>query len=861
MDLAIKVNTKKNELIESCKGAGYLFYAVLLILLLTNCDNPPRNIKLVTYNVQQSSPNSHDGEYYDENGNALDDEDRATLIANRIRIMDADVVALNEVFDEDSRQIFSDIVGKTFPFHVDYIGGDSDPEDSGLMLFSKHPFLPLGNIPGDLKIDEGDIELVSPTGKTEDAKDLVAFVSFDQGCSEYDCYADKGAAMVKLENIFTQNPFVVVFSHTQASYGSDDTDDTDETVEERRKQFRQIASMLKETLVPAVPVTNDQGITVTAHDLSALQRMPVFILGDLNVDGNPWHSFGPGKASLDTEWQRLFGPSSSGSDLQFFNCGDATVCAIDVQNPTTKFVELIPSFIESWAFDTDSADLGRTSGRDPFVFDYEQAEDKAKGQRLDYILYRGPSVAHKDGYLEFPMIPQHLTTEWAIAGKNGIFSDHLPIAGNFLLTEDDVVPSYCTPLLAREVSVPNSNPKQLELALSIEIPGAMQWIKLNDSSATYSIATSPDIGFEIYKPYDLSRPIEFIEKKEEYTNQRTGEVLPANTGIYQLTSPPYYIRTFAKFKDGVHNRVFDGDYFMFIREHRCTGPDDYCKLSPSDSVSVQLPNKPVNPDDQLWFLFETDQSDKGDFPRLEFCLEREFASTNFEFGIAETIAPYAQLSPNPLIDPATSDGGKKVSFATDSLPGENTTGSETIAKAYFLTVKRMNNPTVLIEVEVSFTTNLTYFSPIALHCIQEEDDPSANDEIFFYLDMDGAPKLTDGNALALVNSGQLPYLAPINEAEDGGKPYPLNKIGVRKFINFLAVGLIEEDDQNGEYESDDLQVFRGFQNNWKIDTLARKSGPTPIQNFAWRDIDNPEDKDHDDTEYSYIMTYRLRHEQ
>ena len=408
--------------------------------------------------------------------------------------------------------------------------------------------------------------------------------------------------------------------------------------------------------------------------------------------------------------------------------------------------------------------------------------------------------------------------------------------------------------------MPDGTVKQRELALSIEVPGAMQWIKLTDSSATYSIATSPEIGFEVYKPYDLSRPIEFIEQKDEYTNQRTGEVLSANTGIYQLSSPPYYVRTFAKFQDGAHNRIFAGDYFMFIREHQCTGPDDYCKLSPADTLQVQYPNKPIKAEDRLWFLIETDQTDKGDFPRLEFTLERDSVSTNFEFDIYEKQAVSAPISPSPLIDLETSDQGQKISMAAESLAGESSTGSITVAKPYFFTVKRLNNPNTPIEVEVSFTTNLTYFTAIALHCIQEEDDFTANDEIFYYLDIDGAPKLTEANAPGFVNAGQLAYFAPINEAEDGGKPYPLNIVGVRKFINYLAVGLIEEDDNDGEYEADDLEVFRGMGENWKIDFLPRPSGPTNLREFAWRDIDNPMDKDHNDTEYSYIMTYRLAHE-
>src|SRR5688500_10807058 len=70
-------------------------------------------------------------------------ERRAREIARNLLDGDVDVIALQEVFDSDAADVFEDMLAPAFPFYVKYLDTDGiDVEgDSGLMLFSKFPFL------------------------------------------------------------------------------------------------------------------------------------------------------------------------------------------------------------------------------------------------------------------------------------------------------------------------------------------------------------------------------------------------------------------------------------------------------------------------------------------------------------------------------------------------------------------------------------------------------------------------------------------------------------------------------------------------------------------------------------------------
>ncbi len=203
-------------------------------------------------------------------------EDNAEQAAQELISLGLDVIALGEVFDESARDILSLRMATAGYVHqvrklddalvVIEIGGDApegpfpmieleDPikfnlEDSGLMLFSRFPFVPL---PNDDYQANGDY--------LEATTDEVAFVRFS-ATADYDMLSAKGAGLVRVQNPSSGEIYTVVFSHMQADYAPDYYFDV------RAEQFEDIRRMIINTLG-----TDD------------LSQNSVFFLGDFNVKG------------------------------------------------------------------------------------------------------------------------------------------------------------------------------------------------------------------------------------------------------------------------------------------------------------------------------------------------------------------------------------------------------------------------------------------------------------------------------------------------------------------------------------------------------------------------------------------------
>lgn len=79
----------------------------------------------------------------------------ADHIAARIKDGNYDVIALNEVFDEEARNVFIQRLGPAYPHRITKLYGSANhQEDSGLMLFSRFPFAPLPQ-PNDFQVNTG----------------------------------------------------------------------------------------------------------------------------------------------------------------------------------------------------------------------------------------------------------------------------------------------------------------------------------------------------------------------------------------------------------------------------------------------------------------------------------------------------------------------------------------------------------------------------------------------------------------------------------------------------------------------------------------------------------------------------------
>lgn len=199
-------------------------------------------LKVMTWNVQQLAIGAPDGSK----------KTRAGRVARAILDLplreQPDVIAFNEVFDEDGRIRLLRMLKGDYPHFIkmlEHPGLDVE-EDSGLMLFSKLPFLPL------------------PTGGTWFFEPFKATAPVDVSSKNFDALAAKGVGVVRVAG--PANPTTIAFTHTQASYDAANSEHADV----RAKQLNFIREVL---------------LKVADGDL--LNYANSVIIGDLNVKGDP----------------------------------------------------------------------------------------------------------------------------------------------------------------------------------------------------------------------------------------------------------------------------------------------------------------------------------------------------------------------------------------------------------------------------------------------------------------------------------------------------------------------------------------------------------------------------------------------
>ena len=218
-------------------------------------------------------------------------EDRAKQIGAAITMTNQkfDIVAFNEVWDEDTKDVLEHTLGSIYPNYVKYIsksgpdliqlkkdwgflGGDF--EDSGLMLFSKFPFQKLPFVKDDYEASDY---------KPFWIKKQLAFKEFhDCAFAIEDCRAAKGAALIQVKLPSTRL-LDVVFAHTQADSGSSTHADV------REKQLADVQDVLETTMGKSFTSwTNDEWLVA---------------LGDLNING-----LGGGSARY-SDYRQIFWPT------------------------------------------------------------------------------------------------------------------------------------------------------------------------------------------------------------------------------------------------------------------------------------------------------------------------------------------------------------------------------------------------------------------------------------------------------------------------------------------------------------------------------------------------------------------------
>lgn len=174
-----------------------------------------------------------------------DPEGRARAVVRAIFDLPAreqpDIIAFNEAFSEDARPVLIRELKAKYPHIIEKLehpGKDAE-EDSGLMLFSKLPFLPL---PG------GDDHL---------------YKAFSRAAGT-DAKAAKGVGIVRVNGPF--EPTTIAFTHLQASYDAANT----ENAAIRTDQISFVRQMLLDLA--------NGNVQDYANSL---------IIGDLNIKGDP----------------------------------------------------------------------------------------------------------------------------------------------------------------------------------------------------------------------------------------------------------------------------------------------------------------------------------------------------------------------------------------------------------------------------------------------------------------------------------------------------------------------------------------------------------------------------------------------
>lgn len=485
-----------------------------------------------------------------------------TILADTSRF---DIIAINEAWDEDAKQV---LIGKLSHDYPNYVGKIDAPlvklrpqairdaitsldpaaavaiygqpiekidgEDSGLMLFAKKDFdfLPL---PDDsFKWGSGD-------GETLDATGEVGFTLYEH-CGGVDCLSAKGAAIVRLLHKPSQSKYTVVFTHMQADYF--DKNPPERHADAREAQFAQIEKLIETTLSP----------------LSAAQRRRerVLVMGDLNI---------PIFHGTPTEWTGRFATSGT-----YWTDG----------------------YYDSWAV---------TNPADPGISNY------IDGERYDYIL--ASPQPYRSGGIEGPICVQHVTIPVDFVDLE---SDH-----NLVTADLNLGNFFCHPGIAYKVNMTKvgvgGKPREEEVIDSqdgqdvtqIRYPGSMQWFHVVRSDAgTYSIGPSTeDVKIDIFLPDNMTTPIASYYGK-------TSKIVDRERTMYVHTYAlprEFYIRATGK------DRAYTGDYALLVRRHTCATKEEACLLQPGEvpqGATLSKAGGLFGTQNEAWFAFDVvGQADSG----------------------------------------------------------------------------------------------------------------------------------------------------------------------------------------------------------------------------------------------------------
>jgi len=524
--------------------------------MLSDVSSVDESLRIGTFNTQFLPSSVMNTDKY---GYEQDDIERSADIAERIIASGYDVIILNEVFDDDAREVFVRHLNSTYPYYVKKSGDLDDVTeilniDSGLMLFSKFPFAELPN--GDPYCRGDNDDVIAPRHDRIDYRERVAYVEYDRGIG-FDAYADKGVGFVRIQHP-SGRIFNVAFTHMQA--GKD-------TLAEMTHYLLMggWATSLIESITGDIGAPNiDQRINnIQTSQLQQIQNLiecqlgsadnpdsmfnqqDVLLLGDLNIVRN------------SEAWRNHFNTTGS-----FFT----------------------DHLHDTWAYETSPEDPGFTSSTpNPRV-------------TFDYIFRNWPAQERQLGI-------NHLTLGYNLRDREPFKERGMGMAGSFDLSdhmgvnaEFNLKAPHCCAENARE---PMYGPYMINhtgvFNGSISSPSGMQWVKLTEQG-TYSLALVSDDGrlkLRAYDPSDLSTPLESFSRMREIEIAIPTGVSGSGRDDVSMGSsspesgPPVRWKQFIGSRNGTYVRIFHtdrnwtGSYQLLVHRNECESLEDACVLAPA----------------------------------------------------------------------------------------------------------------------------------------------------------------------------------------------------------------------------------------------------------------------------------------
>ncbi len=743
--------------------------AAFLFVLLPGFPTEAQGLRIATYNVC-AFPDAAQANFTKTfvcDGKILTLSDKAPRIAAGIRRIAPDVVVINEAWDEGFRKKLADLLLDDYHFQVYSIDAPLPKvEDSGLMLLSKLPFVPLrpecqGGSP---------VVLTRPPGGTS----AVRAVIFDASEGD-DASSSKAVAIARLKLSPTASAYVA-FTHLQAAAG-DDSVFQDPAPDVRRKQLATVRSLVKDCGPGAQELTTS----------------PVFFAGDLNVSGRIF--LDQGAATAQKEWRKLF---KENGRIEYFARGE------DSGTPDR--------FLSESGFHHASPRAAGLAEIDPFVTQGIAFSDSAQtvaapcgdgpncaGERFDYV-FQGP-------YRPFRLQRQRVAWEANVPTDGGgrcNLSDHQPVVADYY------------PYFAPNQSVRTAKPLTFAAEDKMKMAGgslpsarAMLWYRLEGAGGLYGILSSSRARFEVFAQNDLSRPL---------------APYPGSSGIrvgpkFDLPKPPYFIRVFLK--DGQS----PGSFTLQVTRVDCSTPDLSCPLAEGMTGSFSWPAAVINQitvwHDEMWFSFLTNESENGERPELGFAFAPEAGVCPDGSGCVYTLHSNTtrwklDLLPNPGASPPAAwvrekkrEGNTGMLLVASDLPG----GANGALKEYLLRISRTQEVPASSsrKLTVAFRTPLSYLFVGSLNCSEEWQgfgdpvfDPSmlpaamGNDDVFgrFVVDAEGGHENMPQTPPTVVPPGWTYWGSFYEETSSAQWPGP-NPL---RFLRKVRVDLVEWDpplpDQN-----------------------------------------------------------------